>query len=229
MDNPSRQDRFSPKNRVVMTTMRVGMRVPAIAWRTTARAVTSRRNSRISRPARAICAWKASPPTPPATPTSTGVPTAPKVTAVLWIIIPIMTAAAAGKPMATMRGAHTAAGVPKPEAPSMKEPKSQARRMIWIRRSSLMAWKELRMAATPPERSSVFRRRRAPKMMKSRSKVRNRPWMEAAATRTHSICQTPAATATAATYTAGMAHLAGIRNPTRRTPARRMGRRARKA
>ena len=33
---------------------------------------------------------------------------------------------AAGKPMATMRGAATAAGVPNPAAPSMTDPNSQA-------------------------------------------------------------------------------------------------------
>ena len=48
-----------------------------------------------------------------------GVPTAPKETGVLWIIIPISTAANAGKPMATSKGAAIAAGVPKPEAPSI--------------------------------------------------------------------------------------------------------------
>ena len=35
----------------------------------------------------------------------TGVPTPPNVTAVLWIIIPSITAAAAGKPTATINGA----------------------------------------------------------------------------------------------------------------------------
>ena len=113
--------------------------------------------------------------TPPCTPTRIGVPTAPNVTGVLWIIMPIITAPAAGKPMATMSGAATAAGVPNPAAPSINEPKSQAMITTWIRRSSLMPWNDLRMAATPPERSSVLRRRMAPKMINRRSNVRNNP------------------------------------------------------
>ena len=53
-----------------------------------------------------------------------GVPTAPKLTGVDWMINPTITAAIAGKPIASNSGATTAAGVPKPEAPSMKLPKS---------------------------------------------------------------------------------------------------------
>ena len=56
----------------------------------------------------------------------------------LWIIIPIITALAAGKPIATIRGAATAAGAPNPAAPSMNEPKSQAMITNCTRRSWLM-------------------------------------------------------------------------------------------
>jgi len=55
-----------------------------------------------------------------------GVPTAPKDTGVLWMIKVTITAAMAGKPMATSIGAATAAGVPKPAEPSMKEPNRKA-------------------------------------------------------------------------------------------------------
>jgi len=41
MDRPSVQERFAPKNRVVIITMRVGMSVPAMAWSTTMRCVAS--------------------------------------------------------------------------------------------------------------------------------------------------------------------------------------------
>ena len=167
--------------------------------------------------------------TPPCTPTKMAVPTAPNVTGVLWIIMPIITAPAAGKPMATMRGAATAAGVPKPAAPSMKEPKSQAMITTWTLRSSLIPWKLRRMAATPPERSRVFKSRIAPKMIKRRSKVRNNPWTVEAATSAAGMLHTPRAMTTAVTYTSGMAHLAGMRKPTRRTPPRRIGRAARVA
>ena len=39
-------------------------------------------------------------------------------------------AAIAGNPMATNKGAAIAAGVPKPEAPSIKDPNNQAIEMI---------------------------------------------------------------------------------------------------
>jgi len=151
------------------------------------------------------------------------VPTAPNVTAVLWIIIPTITAAAAGKPMATIRGAAMAAGVPNPLAPSMNEPKSHPMMTICTRRSSLMEWKLRRMAATPPECSNVLRSSSAPKMMIRMSTVMNRPWIDDAHTLLAAIPHAPSATTTAATYTAGMAHLAGTRNPTNKMPARRIG------
>ncbi len=72
------------------------------------------------------------------TPISIGVPTAPNVTAVLWIIKPSITAAIAGKPNATINGAAMAAGVPNPAAPSMNEPNNQAMMSAWTRRSSLI-------------------------------------------------------------------------------------------
>ena len=199
IDSPSVHDRLAPKKRVVMTIMKVGISVPAMACRTTTRSVTSRRNSSMVMPAARSWASKASPPRPPCTPTSTGVPTAPKVTAVLWIIMPIMTAPAAGKPIATMSGAATAAGVPNPAAPSMKDPNSHAMMMIWTRRSSLMLRKLRRIAETPPDCSRVLSSRIAPKMMTSRSKVRNSPCTEDAATRTGATCHAVSATTTAET------------------------------
>ena len=55
-----------------------------------------------------------------------GVPTAPNETGVDCTIRPITTAGSAGKPRATSSGEATAAVVPNPEAPSMKQPNSQA-------------------------------------------------------------------------------------------------------
>ena len=109
------------------------------------------------------------------TPTKIGVPTAPKVTGVLWIIIPSITAARAGKPNATISGAAMAAGVPKPDAPSIKAPKSQAMITTCTRRSELIPAKPLRMAVTAPECLSVLSSKIAPKMMKRMSKVMKRP------------------------------------------------------
>jgi hypothetical protein len=81
-----------------------------------------------------------------------GVPSAPKVTGVDWMISPHMTAAMAGKPSASSSGAATAAGVPKPDAPSMKEPNSQAMITAWTRRSGLMRVKPARIDAMAPRR-----------------------------------------------------------------------------
>ena len=97
-----------------------------MAWRAAARTVTAETYSASVAPDAANAMVNSGLVTPPWTPTRTGVPTAPNVTAVLWIIMPNITAPAAGKPMATMSGAATAAGVPNPAAPSMKDPKSQA-------------------------------------------------------------------------------------------------------
>ena len=77
-----------------------------------------------------------------------GVPTAPKDTGVDWIIIPIITAPRAGNPIATSSGAAMAAGVPKPEAPSIKQPNSQARMRAWTRRSGLILVKPARIVET---------------------------------------------------------------------------------
>jgi hypothetical protein len=65
--------------------------------------------------------------------------------------------------------------VPNPAAPSIKEPNSQATITTWTRRSSLMPWKLRRIAETPPEYSSVLRRRIAPKMISRMSNVMKRP------------------------------------------------------
>jgi hypothetical protein len=101
---------------------------------------------------------------------------------VLCIIIPSITAAAAGNPRATRSGPATAAGVPKPAAPSMNDPNNHARMTTWTRRSSDISWKLLRMALTPPECSSVFKRSSAPKMMYRMSNVMKRPCTVDAAT-----------------------------------------------
>ena len=109
-------------------------------------------------------------------PTRIGVPTAPKDTGVLCTSMPRITAASAGKPMATSSGAAMAAGVPKPEAPSMKQPNSQPMISAWIRRSGLMVAKPARIAVMPPECLRVLSSRMAPKMIHSTPPVITRPW-----------------------------------------------------
>ena len=43
IERPSVQERFLPKKRVSMTTINVGIRMPAVAWSSTAFAVTAPR------------------------------------------------------------------------------------------------------------------------------------------------------------------------------------------
>jgi hypothetical protein len=136
---------------------------------------------------------------PPVTPTRMGVPTAPKVTGVLWTIMPSMTAAAAGKPSATSSGAAMAAGVPKPDAPSMKQPKSQAMITVWTRRSVLIRLNPARIEVIAPECFSVLSSRIAPKMMSRMSNVMMRPCTVDAATRANGTFQSQSAMTTAAT------------------------------
>lgn len=85
--------------------------------------------------------------------------------------------------MATSSGAAMAAGVPKPEAPSMKQPNSQAMMMAWMRRSGLMVAKPARIAVMPPECLRVFSSRIAPKMIHSTPTVMIRPCTVEASTR----------------------------------------------
>ncbi|AMD00912.1 hypothetical protein LOKO_01844 [Halomonas chromatireducens] len=106
-----------------------------------------------------------------------------------WIIMPTTTAARAGKPRATINGAATAAGVPKPEAPSMKQPNSQATMMACTRRSGLMPEKPLRMAVMPPECFMALSSRMAPKMIHRIETVRIKPCNEEAMTRVKVISQ----------------------------------------
>ncbi|MNC18528.1 hypothetical protein D3C75_664300 [compost metagenome] len=119
-----------------------------------------------------------------------GVPTAPKETGVLCTSMPSITAASAGKPMATSSGAAMAAGVPKPEAPSMKQPNSQAMMIAWMRRSGLMVAKPARIAVMPPECLRVLSSRMAPKMIHSTPMVMIRPCTVEASTRLRLISHT---------------------------------------
>ena len=111
-----------------------------------------------------------------------GVPTAPKVTGVLWMISVHITAASAGKPSARSRGPATAAGVPNPDAPSMKAPNIQATMISWTRRSRETFMKPRRIAAAAPLSERVCRSRMAPKMIHRSETAMMAPRIEAAAT-----------------------------------------------
>ncbi len=164
-----------PKKRVSISTMTSGMTVPTMAWVIATLLVICCRKMLQLEPWAVSCAPMVAVSRPLLMPTTIGVPTAPKETGVLCTSMPSSTAAIAGKPTATSSGAAIAAGVPKPEAPSMKQPNSQAMMMAWMRRSGLMVVKPARMAVMPPECFSVFSSRIAPKMIHNRPSVITRP------------------------------------------------------
>ena len=115
-------------------------------------------------------------------PTRMGVPTAPNVTGVLWMISVHITAARAGNPSASSSGPATAAGVPKPDAPSMNAPNIQATMMSCTRRSRDTSMKPRRMEAAAPLSERVCSSRIAPKMIHSSETAMIDPRIEAAAT-----------------------------------------------
>ena len=123
----------------MLTTMS-GTNVPASACRNaTLTAIESRSAAKVVKSTVAISSRTAgSLDSPVLTPTSIGVPAAPKDTGVLWISMPEMTAAIAGKPRPTRSGTATAAGVPNPAEPSMNAPNNHAMMMTCTRRSPEM-------------------------------------------------------------------------------------------
>ena len=172
-----------PKKRVMNMTRNSGISVPQMAWMMATCDTTTWKKSAHVWPCACSACVIASRCSPPCTPTSKGVPTAPNDTGVDWMIMPKVTAASAGKPTATISGPTTAAGVPKPEAPSMKQPNSQAIRMTWMRRSPDSPVKPVRMVPMPPEYFSVLSSSSAPKMIHSTCAVMMSPSIDAAATR----------------------------------------------
>ena len=128
-------------------------------------------------------------------PTRIGVPTAPNVTGVLWMMRVHITAASAGKPSASSSGPATAAGVPKPDAPSMNAPNIQATMISWTRRSRETFMKPWRIDAAAPLSERVCSRRMAPKMIHSSETAMMTPRSEAAATWTGATSQRKSANA----------------------------------
>ena len=100
----------------------------------------------------------------------TGVPTAPKETAVESKIRAIIAAAKGGKPRLTISGPARAAGVPKPAAASIKEQKEKPIIQACTRLSGLMFIKPLLIAEVAPEAFNVFITSIAPEMITSTSK-----------------------------------------------------------
>ena len=179
-----------PKKRVSIITMISGITVPTMAWMiATLPVITCRKTSQLE-PLAASCAPIVALSRPLLTPMMIGVPTAPKDTGVLCTSMPSSTAASAGKPIATSSGAAIAAGVPKPDAPSMKQPNSHAMMIAWMRRSGLIVAKPARIAVMPPEYFSVLSSRMAPKMIHSTPTVITSPCRVEASTRLRLISHT---------------------------------------
>ena len=229
IESPSFQERLAPKKRTITSTRISGIKIPTIPWVIATELVTCWKNTSQVEPFASSCAVMSARFKPLPTPTTTGVPTAPNDTGVDWIIIPTTTAARAGKPSATISGAATAAGVPKPDAPSMKQPNSQATISACTRRSGLMPEKPLRMAVIPPECFSVLSSKIAPKIIHSRPAVWMRPCTVDAATRLNDISHAVRPIMAAVRKTIGIAILAGILKPMSKIPASNSGRNASRA
>src|SRR5690606_15628460 len=136
---------------------------------------------------------------------------------------PMTTAANPGNPSATSKGATIAAGVPKPEAPSMNEPNNQAITIIWTLLSGLIVSKPARILYNPPEYFRDESNNSAPKIMYRTSKLMNRPCIPDAAMAAASISQHQNAIPTVLNSTKGMTYLAGSRNPASSSIAKKMG------
>ena len=95
-------------------------------------------------------------------PTRTGVPTAPNDTATLSAINADTTAIIGLKPKATINGAVTIAGVPKPDAPSMSDPNKNATIITWTRISPDIFWKPALIRFTAPVCRNVLSSTSAP-------------------------------------------------------------------
>jgi hypothetical protein len=97
----------------------------------------------------------------------TGVPAAAKGTGVVLAIRAIRQAVRGGKPIPTISGVTSAAGVPYPADPSIKAPKSQAIIMAWILRSGDILEKPAFITGISPVFSSILSRSIAPNIIKS--------------------------------------------------------------
>ena len=147
-------------------------------------------------------------------PMISGVPTAPKVIAIRFPVSATTTAASGGKPSPTRSGPTTAAGVPKPAAPSMNDPIRKTSNTTWTRRSSLTAANPPLMASNAPVCFRVYNSRIAPKTIQRIWVAVMKPLMVAAAIQRGLIPQPTAPAATATSHATGIARVAGQKRPT---------------
>ncbi len=150
-------------------------------------------------------------------PTATGVPMAPNDTGLLSATRASVTAAIGRNPSATRSGAVTAAGVPKPAAPSRNAPKSQAITMTCTRGSGEMRANPRRIAAIAPPAVRTLRSRMAPNTIQRMEAAISTPSIDAARTRRTGTPQAATPTPAVRAKLNGIAAAAGRRNTTRRT------------
>src|SRR5690625_1170450 len=119
-----------------------------------------------------------------------------------------ITAAIAGKPKANSKGAPTADGVPKPDEPSISEPKSQATMMTCTRRSGETSMNPWRIALSAPHSLRVFKSKIAPNTINKRVIEVMIPLTVAAATIAPELPQTNKDNRAVTTYAAPIESLA---------------------
>lgn len=117
----------------------------------------------------------------------TGVPTAPKDTAVESKIKVIIAAASGGNPRHTSKGPASAAGVPKPAADSINEQKEKPIMQACTRLSGQMFINPRLIAAVAPDAFKVFITKIAPEIIINTSKELSIPKTELANNSTTSI------------------------------------------
>ena len=99
-------------------------------------------------------------------PNQVGVPTAPKDTGMVFMISAKTATGTAGKPRPIRMGAASAAGVPKPLAPSIMNENAQPTIINWATGLALTPLSQSLTTRIAPECSIVLNRKIAPQMIR---------------------------------------------------------------
>ncbi|GGD96254.1 hypothetical protein GCM10011412_37940 [Maribacter cobaltidurans] len=132
----------------------------------------------------------------------------------LFAIKVIITAASAGNPNDSNKGAAKAAGVPNPADASINEPKSHEMIIACILRSGDIALKPLFIAANAPHSLRVNNKVRAPKTINIIFKAITAPLRLDAKIQFNGVSQIKTTITRAKKKDSGIALVAGQRNPT---------------
>jgi hypothetical protein len=162
--------RFSRISRQETTTRRAstGMISAALAWITAVLNAVS-------------CSSPGARSTPPS-PNQVGIPTAPKDTGTVFIMRQRMATGRGAKPSPTSSGAASAAGVPKPLTPSIRNEKAQPRITSCATRFVEIPLSHDRTVAIAPECSMVLNSKIAPQTMSTGVSAVRTPLLTAACT-----------------------------------------------